>query len=771
MTKVTIDINGQSLTAPAGSMIIDVADDAGIRIPRFCYHRKLSVAANCRMCLVEVEKAPKPMPACATPVAEGMRIMTKSAKALAAQKAVMEFLLINHPLDCPICDQGGECELQDVAMGYGSDVSAYSEGKRSVADKDIGPLIQTDMTRCIHCTRCVRFGEEIAGMRELGATGRGEHTEIGTFLQKSVDSELSGNAIDLCPVGALTSKPFRYEARTWELYQAPSIAPHDCVGSNIYLQARRSEILRVVPRENEAVNEVWISDRDRFSYEGIRSADRLQEPMLKTDKNWLPIAWEHAFDQAKQSILDIIAAEGVDAVCGLISPTVSVEEAYLFQKWLKTLGVFNIDYRIKQRDVRDTSAFASYPGMSLSLEALEAQRVILIVGGVLRKSQPLFAHRIRKASLHGAQVFSVYHEELSYHFDLDGQAKVHGFDYVSWLKKLACSLSTLGVSFDVPLNFEGAATNDAMDKIAKALLLQTEKTIVLGTEIEAHPDLSQIRAWASIIAKATGASFVLLTDGPNSAGCHLAGCIQPTSNKLIQEAKAYILMGFEPESDVAMSQILTQHLKRAHFVLALTAYGSDEIKSLAHMMLPIAAFGEYSGSFVNVEGRLQSFQAGVKPFAESRPGWKVLRVLANWFEMEGFDFNTQEEVKNAFVSEVLWEQGDFSYRGVISNTEPSEIDVLKVWSMYQSDSVVRRAQPLQQTRDAQVPEIRISPDVMGRLELGEASKVILQQGRYVGSGSFTISVDPKLAEHTMMLFASRKTSCFDMGPMKITKAD
>src|SRR3569832_1414792 len=401
---VNIEIDGIPIKAENGAMIIEAADEAGIPIARFCYHKKLSVAANCRMSLVEVDKAAKPLPACATPVTEGMKVLTRSPRALDAQRGTMEFLLINHPLDCPICDQGGECELQDVSMGYGESHSRFEEGKRVVRDKDIGPLISTEMTRCIHCTRCVRFGEEIAGIKELGAVGRGEHMEIGTYVQKAVTSELSGNVIDLCPVGALTSKPFRYTARPWELISVASVAPHDCVGSNIYLHQRGNRVMRALPQENAAVNETWISDRDRFSYEGLNCADRLTAPLIKRDGEWEEVDWETALHTAVARIKGVMTAGGAKPLGMLVSPRATLEEMYLAQKWLRGLGGANIDHRLRQCDFTDQTAAPIVPSLVCTLDELETVDGLLIVGAIVRKDQPIIGHRIRKASLRGARV-------------------------------------------------------------------------------------------------------------------------------------------------------------------------------------------------------------------------------------------------------------------------------------------------------------------------------------------------------------------------------
>ncbi|MEO7107701.1 MAG: NADH-quinone oxidoreductase subunit NuoG, partial [Rhodoferax sp.] len=389
---IEIELDGKKVDIVEGSMIMHAAEKAGTYIPHFCYHKKLSIAANCRMCLVDVEKMPKPMPACATPVTQGMIVRTKSEKAIKAQKSVMEFLLINHPLDCPICDQGGECQLQDLAVGYGSSSSRYEEEKRVVFHKDIGPLISMEeMSRCIHCTRCVRFGQEIAGAMELGMSHRGEHAEIEAFVGLTVDSELSGNMIDICPVGALTSKPFRYSARTWELSRRKSVSPHDSTGTNLVIQVKNNTVMRVVPLENEAVNECWIADRDRFSYEALNSADRLTTPMLKQGGEWKSVDWQTALEYVAHGLQSIKASQGAASIGALVSPHSTLEELYLAGALVRGLGSENIDYRLRNADFANSHAGARHLGMAIAdLNNLER---VLVVGSNLRKDHPLFAQR------------------------------------------------------------------------------------------------------------------------------------------------------------------------------------------------------------------------------------------------------------------------------------------------------------------------------------------------------------------------------------------
>src|SRR6478609_2735306 len=402
--QVNIEIDGNVIAVPANSTVIEAANRLGIYIPHFCYHKKLSIAANCRMCLVQVEKAPKPLPACATPVAEGMKVQTHSAAAIGAQKGVMEFLLINHPLDCPICDQGGECQLQDLAVGYGASNSRYEEEKRVVLHKDVGPLISME-----EMTRCVRFGQEVAGVMELGMIHRGEHSEITTVLGDTVDSEVSGNMIDLCPVGALTSKPFRYSARNWELSRRKSVAPHDSSGANLIVQVKSNRVMRVLPLENEAVNECWLADRDRFSYEALNSDERLTAPMLKQGGEWKQVNWQTALEYVANGLKQIKTDHGARSIGALVSPHSTVEELFLAGKLVRGLGSENIDYRLRN------AQFAEREGvrwLGTSIASLSELQRVLVVGSNLRKDHPLFAQRIRQSVRKGGALSALTSPEL-----------------------------------------------------------------------------------------------------------------------------------------------------------------------------------------------------------------------------------------------------------------------------------------------------------------------------------------------------------------------
>ena len=703
---VNIEIDGKKLTVEPGSMVIEAADEAGIYIPRFCYHKKLSVAANCRMCLVDVAKAPKALPACATPVNEGMIIQTKSKKALDAQKAVMEFLLINHPLDCPICDQGGECELQDIAMGYGGDISQYVEGKRVVADKDIGPLIATEMTRCIHCTRCVRFGTEVAGMREMGATGRGEHMTIGTFIEKSVDSEVSGNVIDLCPVGALTAKPSRFTARAWELQSRPSIAPHDCLGSNIDVHFRRNEIMRVVPRENESINEVWLSDRDRFAYEGLLKSERLIAPRVKRDGVWRDVTWQEALELTAANLRR--AGAGVAALASASSTT---EELYLLQKVVRGLGSNNVDFRLRQSDFSAEQEAGLSPQLNISIADLENLDATLLVGSNLRQEQPLAAVRLRKATRDGV-VMSI--ATTAYDWTFRVVQDIVNSDVLAQLAGVAKALveKNAGTGAEFASVVASATVTDAHRAIAEQLMKAEKKAIIIGVVAQEHSEASNIQRLANIIGKLSGTPVGVLTSGANTAGAWLAGAVphRREAGHVVDKAglnahamlsapqKAYVLMGVEPEHDSIHGMRSLDAIKGAEFVVALTPFADGKVSEYADVMLPIAAFVETSGSYVNAAGVFQSFAAVVPAKGEARPGWKVLRVLGNLLNLKGFDYVSSEDVlaelqaalKTPGAGDAKWSTPTKVSGGVSAVAQ----------NMYTIDALVRRAPSLQRTVQA-----------------------------------------------------------------------
>ncbi len=694
-TTIMIEINGVECEARPGEMLIAVTDRAGIYVPRFCYHEKLTVAANCRMCLVEVVNAPKPLPACATPVANGMKVATRSAKAIGAQKAVMEFLLINHPLDCPICDQGGECELQDLAMGFGRDVARFTERKRVVRDKDIGPLVSTDMTRCIHCTRCVRFGQEIAGIQELGTIGRGERMQISTFIEHSVDHELSGNIIDLCPVGALNSKPYRFSARAWEMQALPTVAPHDCVGSNLSAHVLLGKVKRVVPRANEAVNETWLADRDRFSYEGIY-AGRLEQPLVRDGGVLRPASWEQALEAAARGVSAAVE-EGGNGLGAWAAPTSTLEEGFLLQRIFRHHGSDNLDHRLRRRDFRLQDRDPVFPWLGMPLAELEQADVILVVGSNLRHEAPLIAHRVRKAALRGARVVFINPAHQEYLHPVAGYLET-GLDIVMGVRRLL---------------------TDSPDADAAAILAHlrgaSRAFVLLGQIAGRHPRLADLRQAAGELSRQYSARIGYLSEGANSAGLALAGVLphrgpggvplaragRNLAEMLAQPPAGLVLLNVEPEHDVAESRLAVSALQTAGFVLALSPYLSPALEAHADVILPVGTFMETAGTFVNCEGRWQTFGGVAAPVGASRPAWKVLRVLGNLLQVADFDYASAEEIRAKVHALAAGVEPDNTVAVTAippATTAPgielAELDV----PMYRTDGILRRAAALQLTR-------------------------------------------------------------------------
>ncbi len=710
---VNIEVNGVPLQARKGQMIIEVTDQADIYIPRFCYHPKLSIAANCRMCLVEVEKAPKPLPACATPVTEGMKVFTRSKRAISAQKATMEFLLINHPLDCPICDQGGECELQDLAMGFGRGVSRYTERKRIVKDKNLGPLVSTDMTRCIHCTRCVRFGQEIAGIQELGTTFRSDRSEIGTYIEKSVDHELSGNIIDLCPVGALNNKPFRYNARAWEMTAKPIVSPHDCAGSNLYAHVLRGKLRRIVPRDNESINENWISDRDRFGCYGVYSNDRLFKPRIKRDGEWVEVSWQDAVTATAAALRR--AGEGVGT---LVSPSATLEELYLLRRITHHLGSRNIDYRLRQRDFRDQAADPKAPLLGCNMADIDALKGLLVVGSNLRMEVPIVAHRVRKAARNGGSVAFVNPIEYEYHFKPAAYVASGADRLVADLAAVAAAAAEAGGS-SLPGYLQSSVVNLQITdehRAAAAALAQKPSLVLLGHIAERHPRFADLRAFAATLANITGASLGYLSEGANAVGAALAGALPhrhaggksaaetgaDARAMLAQPQKAYMLFGIEPSRDLAEGAKALEVL-RAATVVCMTPYVTDELLDCADILLPIGTFAETAGTFINAEGRWQSFDAAAEAVGEARPAWRVLRVLGNALELPDCEYRQPAEIAAALEQELGGEGvlrgAEEAYHGSFAASAeavPVDRTVLDV-PIYSVDAVVRRSQPLQDT--------------------------------------------------------------------------
>jgi len=708
---VEIELDGKKVDIVEGSMIMHAADKAGTYIPHFCYHKKLSIAANCRMCLVDVEKMPKPMPACATPVTQGMVVRTKSDKAIKAQQSVMEFLLINHPLDCPICDQGGECQLQDLAVGYGGSSSRYEEEKRVVAVKDVGPLISMqEMSRCIHCTRCVRFGQEVAGVMELGMSHRGEHSEIETFVGNSVDSELSGNMIDICPVGALTSKPFRYSARTWELSRRKSVSPHDSTGANLIVQVKNDQVMRVVPFENEAINECWIADRDRYSYEALASEERLTAPMLKQGGEWKTVDWQTALEYVANGLKQVKTQHGAAAIGTLVSPHATVEELFLATTLTRALGSENIDYRLRH------AAFEPQDGirwLGATIASLSQLQRVLVIGSNLRKDHPLFAQRVRQAARLGAQVHAVGSEVQDWALPVANWVSMPASQWSLALAGIAAAVAAeKGVNAPVAVEFD-----DQARRIARSLLSGDKKAILLGNAATHHVAAANLLALAQWLGEQTSATVGYLTEAANTVGAQLVGALPGlgglnAGQMLAGGLKAVVLLNNEPEFDSVAGVAAVDRLGQAEMVVTLSPFRSN--MAFSDVLLPIAPFTETSGTFVNAEGRIQSFHAVVKPLGETRPAWKVLRVLANLMGLDGFDEESSQSVLTRALAG-LSEDG-FVNAGLLRNRTAAAphadetVGQPAVAAIYQLDSIVRRATSLQLTTDARNSKVHLASE-------------------------------------------------------------
>ena len=743
---ITIEVNGQKLEAAPGQMLIEVTDAAGITVPRFCYHKKLSVSANCRMCLVEVENAPKPLPACATPVNDGMKVFTNSRRAREAQKGTMEFLLINHPLDCPICDQGGECELQDLAMGYGSGVSRFVEGKRVVVSDDIGPLVATDMTRCIHCTRCVRFGEEIAGIRELGATGRGEHTRIGVYIKHSMSSELSGNIIDLCPVGALTSKPFRFRARAWEMTRYPGIAAHDGVGSNVDLHVRGQQVMRVVPRENEEVNETWISDRDRFSYQGLYSRDRLTRPMMRIDGSLQPVEWQEIL----LKLSELFNTTDHQRLGALASPDSTLEELYLLRKLLRGIGCANMDHRLRQADTRGETQNNAVPWLGQSFADLERSGATLLIGSWLRKDQPLLNHRVRKSVLAGGVVMAVNSIDYSFNYELTEKRIQAPAAMVGELAALvkAAGGDDLGLAANV---------DDVHQRMADTLAKEARSTVLLGAQAHMHPDFSLLRILASRLAAATNSCLSLAPPGANTLGACMVDML-PAENGLSAAQMlesgldTCLLLNLDPEFDSHDPQAMKQLVENAQCV-AMHTHVTPWLEAHADYLLPIAAWGETSGTLVNLQGDAQSFTGAVMPPGEARPAWKILRVLGSMLDLNGFDFEHSLEVRDEALQAASTKQKnnavDESSTDNSCRLQQAKWQRIADLPAYQTDALVRRAQALQHTPDGWRTGVAMCSE--SAAELGVASGDQVRVRQQDAAVSLPVKIDDRVPLHCVWL--------------------
>ncbi|MGV6816780.1 MAG: NADH-quinone oxidoreductase subunit NuoG [Thiotrichales bacterium] len=787
--KVTLEINGRKIEATPGSMIIQVADEAGIPIPRFCYHHKLSIAANCRMCMVEVKKAPKPLPACATPVGEGMQIFTESELARDAQKGTMEFLLINHPLDCPICDQGGECELQDLAVGYGDDVSRFNENKRVVKDKDIGPLIATDMTRCIHCTRCVRFGDEIAGVRELGATGRGEFMEIGTYIAKSVDSEMSGNVIDLCPVGALTAKPSRYKYRPWELSAIHSVAAHDAVGSNIAVHIRNGKIVRIVPADNESINECWLSDRDRFSYQGNQSPDRATRPMIKQAKGWMTVDWSTALNAVHKQFADY-APEDIAAV---LSPGATIEEQYLAQKYLRGIGVNSIDHRVRQLDFSHQDEFPLFPWLGTGFSELENEKVILMVGLDARRGAPIVGHRIRNAAKKGAEVSSINLRDYDFRCSQRTQITASAQGMVEALAAVTdqvCKKLKVKIPPAVAALTKDIEPTEQTEAICESLTAGNGAIILLGQVAAGHPQYSTLVALANTIASATGSVKIgFLNEGPNSAGAWLAGCVPHRETgghaaavtgrdfgaMLQEKPKALLVHGLELESDSADPAAARAMLEDAEFVVAVTSFITDDLLEQADVILPMATAFETSGTFVNAAGQWQSFKGAVAPQGEARPAWKLYRVLGNLGGLEGFEFTDSRQVRDEIKSKLAGISEFSNVCDLISKYKKPAGDQIGLsrisdLSIYACDPMTRRAPALQATNAARDDAARINSTEARKYGLNDGDLVRVSQDG--ASVEMTLKIDDSIPSSSLFIYSGQSSAAqlrTAFGPVKLEK--
>ena len=738
---VEIELDGQKVEVPEGSMVMHAAEKAGTYIPHFCYHKKLSIAANCRMCLVDVEKAPKPLPACATPVTQGMIVRTKSEKAIKAQQGVMEFLLINHPLDCPICDQGGECQLQDLAVGYGAGASRYSEEKRVVFHKNVGPLISMEeMSRCIHCTRCVRFGQEIAGQMELGMAHRGEHSEIQTFVGRTVDSELSGNMIDICPVGALTSKPFRYSARTWELSRRKSVSPHDSTGANLIVQVKNNEVLRVVPLENEAVNECWIADRDRFSYEALNGDERLTTPMLKQGGEWKSVDWTTALEYVANGLKQVKAEKGASSIAALGSEHSTVEELHLLAQLVRGLGSENIDTRLRVVDPALRTADGKAFWLGAPIASLSQVDRAFVVGSFLRKDHPLFAQRLRQAARRGAQVVAL--GGAADEWLMPVAARITAAPS-AWVAELANVAAAIAASKGVSAPAQGQAT-DAAKTIADALLSGERKAVLLGNAAVQHPQAATLLSLASWIAEQTGASVGVLSAAANTVGAQLVKALPGEGGRSAaqllndQPAKALVLLNTDPVLDGANAAAAKKAINAAEMVVVLSPFKTGPVVEFADVLLPIAPFTETSGSYVNAEGRLQSFVGVAKARGDSRPAWKVLRVLGTMLGLPGFEFDSSEQVRAAALGSSL-DLGAHLGNAIGAQSAAAApvqgLERLSSVPIYATDALVRRSTSLQLTRDGRDAAAAALPqalwDSLGLAEKGAQVRVTQDGGEAV----------------------------------------
>ena len=761
-----LEIDGKPVQVDDGSTVMDAAKKLGIYIPHFCYHKKLSIAANCRMCLVQVEKAPKPLPACATPATNGMKVYTHSPAAVKAQKGVMEFLLINHPLDCPICDQGGECQLQDLAVGYGQSVSRYDEEKRVVHEKDLGPLVQTFMTRCINCTRCVRFLDEIGGYQEMGQAFRGERAEIMPFLGRTIDSELSGNIIDLCPVGALTSKPFRFAARTWELSRRKSVSPHDSLGANLIVQTKHDVVKRVLPLENEELNECWLSDKDRFSYEALASEQRLTTPMIKQGGQWKAVDWQAALEFAATGLRGIAKDHGAAALGALASPHSTVEELYLLQKLMRGLGSDNVDFRLRQADFRADGKRVGVPWLGMPVAGVGDLNRLLVVGSFLRKDAALLAQRVRQAAKKGLHVSAIGPNAEEWLIPVRNRALVAPSAMVATLAQVVVALAR-EKGAEVSPALLGKLPDTVADEalaIAQSLASGRKVAVWLGSLAAQHGRASELQMLAQEIARLSGGSFGFIGEAANSVGGYLAGAVPAADGldaaaMIAQPRKAYVVLGAEPDLDFANPAATIAAMNSAQLVVGLSAFDSPALRAVADVLLPIAPFSETSGTFVNCEGRVQSFTAVARPLGEVRPGWKVLRVLGNLLSLEGFGYDDSEAVRAQALPADLAAALDNGIEGVVVSSAGAAANALERVAdvpIYFADALVRRAPSLQKTRDAAAPVARIAPATLAVLGLAAGQKIRVVQGG--GHAELTVQADAGLAAGCVRVAAAHPST-------------
>lgn len=769
-SMIKIEIDGIEFSAKRGSKIIEIADEAGIYIPRFCYHKKLSIAANCRMCLVEVEKAPKLFPACATPIADGMKIFTNTEKVIDAQRSVMEFLLINHPLDCPICDQGGECELQDLTIGYGCSSSRFIEKKRSFTDYDLGPLVSTDVTRCILCSRCVRFCEEIAGTNDLGIINRGSNSRIFTFLKNHLTSEISGNVIDLCPVGALTAKPSKFKFRAWELVQHPFIGHHDCVGSNLYVHVFRDKIIRVVPKRNELLNESWISNRDRFSYEGLYSKDKLRYPIFKDNGMWKKISWDNAYKYIFDNLTDIKNKFGSDQLGCVASSNSTIEELFLLQKFIRSLGSNNLDHRLKQLDFSNQDKYPFYPGLNMNFDDIDKMDCVFLIGSDIVNEQPIIALKLRKIIRNGGKVFVLNPVDFSFSMNLTGKFIVNPREFLSILKLLVKGLSDKinksDLSFKMDSSLDFSKFNNVYKNFIDIFLEAKNKLILLGSFVYSSPDYSKIVSISTLLSKLTKSNYGIMTDGTNSNGAWLTGFIphRLPGGKVISKdigldtfgmfskgLKSYVLFGLEVEHDLLYPKLAIDSLIKSDFVVSFSSFKSDVLLEVSNIILPIASTYENSGTFLNISGVYQSFLSVVPCDNEVKLGWCAISEMAKFFKIPGFYYKdislVLKEFKSYINSDLIL---SWDYIGVSDLSTVISKNVIMVPSIYQydNDSVVRRAISLQKVKDNKLGVLKCNKNTYDTLNLKQNILCLQIDGK---EKEYSVFIDESLSNNIVFI--------------------